>query len=103
MSYTWKVSAMDYNVSQDDRANVVTCVHWRCIKESGDHSASVYGCAYLEPPSGEFVEWDDITEATAVGWAKAAIGDDDIAVIEANIDAEIAEKTTPTTGSGVSW
>jgi hypothetical protein len=33
MSYTWKVAALDYAVSQDGLANVVTTVHWTCSKE----------------------------------------------------------------------
>ena len=101
--FNWTVSAMDYTVSQDGHTNVVNTVHWRCSKTDGDHSGSSYGTVGLEAPSGTFVEWDDITEATAVGWAKAALGDDQVAAIEAAIDAQIAEQANPTTGTGVSW
>jgi hypothetical protein len=31
------------------------------------------------------------------------MGDDEVAAVEAAIDAQIAEKATPTTGTGVSW
>ena len=103
MAHTWKVSAMDYTVSQDGHTNVVNTVHWRCSKTDGDHSGSSYGIVGLEAPSGTFVEWDDITEATAIGWAKAALGDEQVTAIEAAIDAQIAEKATPTRGTGVSW
>ena len=103
MAHTWTVATMDYDVTQGDNSNVVTCVHWRCTKVDGDHTGSRYGSVGLEAPSGTFVEWDDITEATAIGWAKAAIGTDEVTAIEAAIDAEIAEKATPTTGTGVSW
>jgi len=101
--FNWTVSAMDYTVSQDGHTNVVNTVHWRCSKTDGDHSGSSYGTAGLEAPSGTFVEWDDITEATAIGWAKAALGDEQVTAIEAAIDAQIAEKATPTRGTGVSW
>ena len=101
--FNWVVSAMDYTVSQDGHTNVVNTVHWRVSKEDGDNSGSSYGTVGLEAPSGTFVEWDDITEATAVGWAKAAMGDDEVAVVESGIDAQIAELATPTTGTGVSW
>jgi len=103
MAHTWTVSAMDYTVSQDGHTNVVNTVHWRCSKTDGDHSGSSYGTAGLEAPGESFVEWDDITEATAVGWAKAALGDEQVTAIEAAIDAQIAEKATPTRGTGVSW
>ena len=101
--FNWTVSAMDYTVSQDGHTNVVNTVHWCVSKTDGDNSGSSYGTVGLEAPSGSFVEWADITEATAVGWAKAALGDDQVAATEAAIDAEIAEKATPTSGTGVSW
>ena len=103
MAHTWTVSAMDYTVSQDGHTNVVNTVHWRCSKTDGDNSGSSYGTVGLEAPSGSFVEWADVTEATAVGWAKAALGDDQVAATEAAIDAQIAELATPTSGTGVSW
>ena len=101
--FNWTVSAMDYTVSQDGHTNVVNTVHWRVSKTDGDHSGSSYGTVGLEAPSGTFVEWDDITEATAVGWAKAALGDEQVAATEAAIDAQIAEQANPTSGTGVSW
>lgn len=101
--FNWTVSAMDYTVSQDGHTNVVNTVHWRVSKEDGDNSGSSYGTVGLEAPSGSFVEWADITEATAVGWAKAALGDDQVAATEAAIDAQIAEEANPTAGEGVPW
>jgi len=101
--FNWTVSAMDYTVSQDGHTNVVNTVHWRCSKTDGDHSGSSYGTVSLEAPSGTFVEWDDITEEIAVGWAKAALGDEQVAATEAAIDAQIAEQANPTSGTGVSW
>ena len=101
--FNWTVSAMDYTVSQDGHTNVVNTVHWRVSKTDGDNSGSSYGTVGLEAPSGTFVEWDDITEATAVGWAKAALGDEQVSSIEAGIDAQITEQANPTHGTGVSW
>ncbi len=103
MSHTWTVGAMEYTVSQDGHTNVVNTVHWRCSKTDGDNSGSSYGTVGLEAPSGSFVEWADVTEEMAVGWAKAALGDDQVASTEAAIDAQIAELATPTSGTGVSW
>ena len=103
MAHTWTVSTMDYNVSQDGHANVVTTVHWRCSKTDGDNSGSSYGTVGLEAPGESFVAWGDITESTAVGWAKAAMGGDEVAAVEAAVDAQIAEQANPTHGTGVSW
>jgi len=103
VAHTWTVGEMDYTISQDGHANVVNTVHWLCSKTVGENSGSSYGTVGLEAPSGSFVEWADITEATAVGWAKAALGDNQVAATEAAIDAQIAELATPTFGTGVSW
>ena len=103
MAHTWTVSAMDYTVSQDGHTNVVNTVHWRCSKTDEDHSGSSYGTVGLEAPGESFVEWADVTEEMAVGWAKAALGDEQVAATEAAIDAQIAELATPTSGTGVSW
>ena len=103
MAHTWTISAMDYDVSSGGKTNVVTQLHWRCTKTDGGHTGSSYGSVGLEAPGETFVEWADITEATAVGWAKSALGDDQVAATESAIDAQIAEKATPTTGTGVSW
>ena len=101
--FNWTVSAMDYTVSQDGHTNVVNIVHWRCSKTDGDNSGSSYGTVGLEAPGESFVAWGDITESTAVGWAKAAMGGDEVAAVEAAVDAQIAEQANPTHGTGVSW
>tara|TARA_R100001509_G_scaffold7497_1_gene4329 strand:- start:1461 stop:1775 length:315 start_codon:yes stop_codon:yes gene_type:complete len=103
MAHTWTISAMDYDVSSGGKTNVVTQLHWRCTKTDGDHTGSSYGSVGLEAPGESFVAWDDITEATAIGWAKAALGADAVTATEAAIDAQITESKTPTTGTGVSW
>ena len=103
MAHAWNIAAMDYDVSSGGKTNVVTTVHWRCTKVDGDNSGLSYGSVKLGAAGDLFVEWNDITEATAVGWAKAAIGTDEVTAIEAGIDAQIAELATPTTGTGVSW
>ena len=103
MAHEWSVVAMDYNVSQDGNTNVVHTVHWRVEKTVGEDTKSAYGSVGLEAPSGTFVEWADITTETAVGWAKAALGDDEVAKAEAAVDAELVEAATPTTGAGLPW
>lgn len=102
--FNWTVSSMDYNVSQDSHTNVVTIIHWRCSKEDESGNAgSSYGTVGLEAPGESFVEWANITEEVALGWAKAALGDEQVAAIEASIDAQIAEQANPTRGMGVPW
>tara|TARA_R100001460_G_scaffold33712_7_gene65894 strand:+ start:775 stop:1095 length:321 start_codon:yes stop_codon:yes gene_type:complete len=103
MAHTWTIADMDYVISSGGKTNVVTQVHWRCAKTVGDHTGSQYGSVGLAAVGDTFVEWADITEAIAIGWAKSALGADEVSAIEAGIDAQIAEEANPTTGEGVPW
>lgn len=111
MSYTWKVAALDYAVSQDDLANVVTTVHWTCSKEDENgNSGYSYGTHSLPAPDpNNFTDWDNLDEFTVLSWmtadmvAQAADGENPALAIEASIDAQIAEKANPTHGCGVPW
>jgi len=111
MSFTWKVAALDYAVSQDGLSNVVTTVHWTCSKEDENgNSGYAYGSHGLpEPDPSNFVEWDSLDEFTVLSWmtadmvAKADEGENPAMAIEASVDAQIAEQANPTNGTGVPW
>ena len=111
MSHTWKVAALDYAVSQDGLSNVVTTVHWTCSKEDENgNSGSAYGTHSLPAPDpNNFTAWDNLDEFTVLSWmtadmvAKADEGENPALAVEASVDAQIAEKAAPTTGTGVPW
>ena len=112
MSFTWKVSALDYAVSQDGLSNVVNTVHWRCSKEDEDgNSGYAYGSHGLpEPDPSNFVAWDSLDEFTVLSWMTADMvaaveeGEEtEVDRVQASVDAQIAEQAAPTTGSGVPW
>ena len=96
------------------------------------YSASVYGTVGLDSPDADnFTAYADVTEANAISWCEAKfklkdvdeikykdgddipegkeIGDvkikahDELASIEASLDAQIAEQETPTKGKGKPW
>ena len=52
---------------------------------------------------GDVIAYADITEADAIGWAKDALGSDQVTAIETSIASQITEMKTPTTAMGVSW
>lgn len=103
MSHVWSVTDLSYTVSSGGRTNVVGTVHWRVTKTEGDHIVSAYGSCGLAEPGDTFIEWTNITEENAIAWAKATLGDEEVAGLEANLDAQLAEKVTPTVGSGRPW
>ena len=105
MSYNWTVSALDYAVLQDGLSNVVTTVHWRVSKEDENgNSGYSYGTQGLPAPDpSSFTDWGTLDEATVLTWATDEMGEEQVAAIEASIDAQIAEKANPTSGTGVPW
>lgn len=95
---------MNYTITQLDRntSGGVIQAHWTATKTSGEHTASAYGsCTFIPDPTAEgYVAYDSLTEENVVTWVKANI---DTTTIEGTLDAELAEKTSPTTLSGVPW
>ena len=50
------------------------------------------------------IAYDAVTEAQAVSWVQAALGGaDKVAAIHEQLDAQLTEKRTPTTGTGTPW
>ena len=56
--------------------------------------------------SVDFVEYDDLTEDTVVGWVKSILGEDEVKQVEDDIIAKIDAQENPpaaTEGNGVPW
>jgi hypothetical protein len=110
---TWKIKAMERNLSDGG----VFLVHWTVVEEEevqADpdpevppltyHSRKYGSCSFTPDPSAaDFVAYDDLTEATVLGWVHEYIGADEKAAIETRLTAEVAEQKTPTKGKGMPW
>ena len=103
MAVVWKISSMDRDLTQGDNENIITQIHWRASDTDADgNTGSSYGSVGVTLV-GTPTPYADVTEADAIGWAKDALGDEQVTAIEENIASQIALMKTPTTGSGVSW
>ena len=105
MAVTWSINQLDYAVSLGGETNVVTNIHWDCNDADADGNAGrTYGSQGIptDDLSG-FIAYDDITEANAIAWVKAALGDDGVSDQEAAVAAQIAVLKTPINGSGSPW
>lgn len=80
----------------------VKVVHWSVNKTQGEHTASGYGTIAVtpDPNADSFIAYDNLTEATVIGWVQNAI---DTTELESQLDTELAELTTPTTLEGLPW
>ena len=85
----------------------VTYAHWRVTDSEtvGDntYTARSYGaCSFTpDPSSADFVQYDNLTEATVLQWCWDSGVDRD--AVEAGLTANINEQQNPIQGEGVPW
>ena len=99
---------MERTLTDGDLSDVVTTLHWQVIdSETVDeivHSGRCYGAVGLEAPDADsFTAYADISEADAIAWAKAALGDEQVAAYEASVASQIELSKNPVSGTGVPW
>ena len=105
ISYTWDVSTVDTYPTKDSKSDVVYNVHWR-LKATDDTNkdsdgnnwtADVYGSQGLDTSDlSSFKAFADLKASDVQGWVEAALGADKVTAMKAGLDANIAEKVTPT-------
>jgi len=108
MAATWKIAACDRTVSLGGEADVITNVHWEVTDSEtvSDvfHSGRLYGSVGIDTDDlSSFTTYADVTENTAIAWAKAALGSDEVTRLEESVAAQITASKTPVTGTGVPW
>ena len=105
IAYTWDVSTVDTYPTKDSKSDVVYNVHWR-LKATDDTNkdsdgnnwtAEVYGSQVVDTSDlSSFTAFADLTASDVQGWVEAALGADEVTEMKAGLDANIAEKITPT-------
>ena len=105
ISYTWNVSTVDTYPTKDSKSDVVHNVHWR-LKATDDTNkdsngnnwtAEVYGTQAVDTSDlSSFKAFADLKASDVQGWVEAALGADQVAELKTGLDANIAEKVTPT-------
>ena len=108
MTATWTVSNMERTLTDGDLSDVVTILHWQVTdSETVDeivHSGRCYGTVGLsEPDADSFTGYADISEADAIAWAKAAIGEEQVEAYEASVASQIELSKNPVSAAGVPW
>ena len=105
ISYAWDVSTVDTYPTKDSNSDVVHNVHWRLTAtddanndaDGNPQTSGVYGSQGLDTDSiSSFTAFGSLDAATVQGWVEAALTADTVAEMKASLDAEIAEKITPT-------
>mgnify|MGYP000751066957 CR=1 FL=1 len=105
MAVTWTIATLERNTSDDG----VVVAHWRASDSEtvGEvtHSGSSYGTCGFTPDStaAGYTAYADITEAQAIGWVKASMGEEAVESLESSIAAQIEESKAPATVAGTPW
>ena len=105
INYTWDVSTCDCYPSKSGKSNVVHNVHWRITgtdssnndSDGNPQTADVYGTQSLDTSDlSNFTNWSSLDAAKVQGWVEAAMGADEVARYKSILDADIAQKVSPT-------
>jgi hypothetical protein len=105
ISYAWDVSTVDTYPTKDSNSDVVYNVHWRLTAtddanndtDGNPQTSSVYGSQSLDTDSiSSFTAFGSLDAAKVQGWVEAALTADTVTEMKSGLDAQIAEKITPT-------
>jgi len=105
ISYTWDVSTCDVYPTKSSKSNVVYNVHWRLTATDGTNkdsngnnwTATVYGSQSLDTSDlSSFTNWSSLDATKVQSWVEAALTADTVTAMKTDLDAEIAEKVSPT-------
>ena len=105
ITYAWDVSTVDTYPTKDSNSDVVYNVHWRLTATDGTNkdsdgnnwTATVYGSQGLDTDSiSSFTAFASLDAAKVQGWVEAALTADTVTAMKSGLDAQIAEKVTPT-------
>ena len=96
-TFSWLAEGFHCAPSENGLKTVLKTVDWRCNATANDGlSATAYGTVALaNPDPSAFEAYDGLTEVEVVGWMKDALGNDDVARIEANLAGEITKRRNP--------
>ncbi len=97
ITYDWNCKTVDVHPQEKGETNVVYNVHWIVTGTKENYSATSIGTQMVPLDSEtDFIPFDELTNKTVVGWAKDAIGEEQVQAIEDGIASQIAELENPT-------
>lgn len=94
-TYTWAVTAL-YTETIAGEQNYVVIANYNVVGTDGTYTASLSNIARFSTENVEnFVPYDQLTEATVIGWIQAELGVDGVANLEACIQGQIDSQANP--------
>ena len=105
IGYNWDVNTCDTYPTKDGKSDVVYNVHWRLTatddtnkdSEGNTWTATTYGSQNVDTSDlSSFIEWSSLKASDVQGWVETALTADTVTAMKTALDAQIAEKVTPT-------
>jgi len=98
---TYKINKLEVIPSQNQFINIVKTVHYSVIIKDNGYSAEIIDYLKLsEPEPFQFIAYDNLTEATVIGWVKSNI---DILRIENALKQKLKSIKNPTELKDPPW
>lgn len=86
---TWKIDSLETKIQEQGYTDVVYNIHWRLHANDGDYSTSIYGSQSVSfdptDPDYVFVPYEELSEATVIGWLKGSIGSEAVTEKETTV------------------
>ena len=86
-----------YTQEHNGHTGVIWNVHWKVTKEDGNYLGSSYGTQTLNTEEiDNFIPLDSVTSSDVEAWVVSAMGEEEVANLEASLDAQIEDQKNPT-------
>ena len=104
ITYDWNCKTVDAYPQDGDYSDLVYNVHWRTTGVSDQldpsdlaYSVTIIGTQSLDVSDvTDFIPFEDLTNEEVAAWTQAAMGEEQVASIEASIESQINSLITPT-------
>ena len=93
---TWVVEQMNCYPTSEGQTDVVFNVAWRANATDGTYNATAYGTVGVTYEAGSpYTPYTDLTQEQVIGWVQAALGQEQVAEIEAGLATQIDNQINP--------
>ena len=105
MTTTWRI----YNLERQIADGLVVKVFYGCVVTSGDVLNRATGNLELTGDISDpgFIPFENLTEATVIGWVQTELGTEEVTNIETNLQASVQStldaEAAKTTEDGLPW
>ncbi len=100
---TWEINTLERDLSDGFVTKAIYRV--KGLSDSEEKARATGEVTFDKPSSlpSDFIAYDSLTSSKVLAWVTTALGTDQVATIEKDLEAAVTEAITPTTAAGVPW